>query len=737
MNKRENDRRKSWKRRCRRAALAALTAGIAVLSPVGLDDEAGLAVAGDLVIQGGGGGGGGGSRGGGGGGGGYIKYAGVDYFRGGGAGAAADSPPAGGAGGVAGGGGGGGGLGTVGGDSGHFLGGTSGNQGDGPGSVTTPPASLDGFGVILAEGSTTSNEVGGDGGRASFSGPGVPLSLAGDLKVISGGGGAGGPYFDNTGGAGGDAAFAVGALTASGTGAQTFAFAKGAAGATGGGSGGAGGALSVAIGNLTLRNDVDITLAGIANPADVTINGVTFDGGRALTVNRSDASTMRARGPLIVRGFGNAYRTNGAAVHNASGRTLTFIVDHTATVGGTMLASDHAIDVTGSTVAFAVDGNLDHLSPDTVFTLIDNTSGDVANNNEVVAVQTGVTSHWFTVNQNGGVLATTYRNSMAAPNTSALLEGGPVARAAALGSLLGSVAGLFSDPFPAPPGRTASFGSASAHASPAVGGYGMDTGFFVIPRYDHVKLNSHGDLKYDGVSLLAGLGAGRDIGVGRASVAAFFTAGWGDYDTAGVYGGRRTRGKGDTDYYGGALLGRLRLYNDLGLEASFLAGRIGSDYASRDFGGHLKYDSSTPYFGGHLGATYFARIGRRGSFEPYAKLFVMRQQSDSTGTTLGQRVRFDGFTSVTSRVGARYWHAITGTAQVFAGAAWEYEFRGRAGGVMAGVRARDVGLKGHTGYAELGVRVRPARKWEADLSVQGSVGKRETIGVYLAVKRAF
>lgn len=717
MKRRDINRKKAWKRKCRRAALGAFITGAAFLAPLGLDDDTGVAVAVDLYIQGGGGGGGGGSSGPvssssswrrsttlpGTGGSGYIQY-GETRYLGGGSGY------------------------TVGGMS-NIPGGSGGRAGDfepgeGPTeAVEDSPGQIGGLLIEVEKGGSSYDFNGGAGGDASFQAE--TYSTTGEIRVISGGDGENDAYSGGNGGKGGAATFTVGTVRAMGNGTQEFEFTKD------------GGDLTVNIGHLILENNVTITLTE-TTATEVQLEALTFTDANALNVTSRDNSSLSSKGALTVTGYDNSYTTtNTTASHDASGENLTFILNGFRD-GQTMLSANSAIDVKDATVTLGLAGDVSNAAVGQSVILLKNVKNSIANDDAVETVSYGLVDSTFTINQETNqetnVIRARYNSKQLGANAPAVLEGGPLARWAALGSLLGNISGFF-DTFQCP-GWDNTPKAARANECVSPGG-GMDNGFFVMPRYDRVKLDTLGDLRYDGFSLLAGFGLGRDTGLGRLSLAAVFTAGWGDYDADGVYDGRRARVKGDVDYYGGALLARLRLNDNLGLEASFLAGRVGSDFRSRDFGAHMKYDSTTPYFGGHVGAFYLIPVGRLATFEPYAKLFVMHQDADSLRNNLNQSVHFDAFTSVSTRVGARYWQALSDTVQAFAGASWEYEFKAAAKGSALGRRLRSTDLQGHSAHAELGLRLRPSCAWEIDLSVNGSAGKRAAIGTTFSVMRRF
>ncbi len=74
-------------------------------------------------------------------------------------------------------------------------------------------------------------------------------------------------------------------------------------------------------------------------------------------------------------------------------------------------------------------------------------------------------------------------------------------------------------------------------------------------------------------------------------------------------------------------------------------------------------------------------------------------------------------------------YAATPCLSPYIGAAYEYEFDGKATASTAGYAIDAPSLKGSTGVGELGITYKPVadRGFYADLGVQGYVGKREGV----------
>ena len=75
----------------------------------------------------------------------------------------------------------------------------------------------------------------------------------------------------------------------------------------------------------------------------------------------------------------------------------------------------------------------------------------------------------------------------------------------------------------------------------------------------------------------------------------------------------------------------------------------------------------------------------------------------------------------------------------YIGAAWDYEFDGKARSVIMGESAPAPALKGSTGVGELGLTWQPALEsvFSVDLGVQGYTGMREGVSGNVQLKFEF
>jgi outer membrane autotransporter protein len=250
------------------------------------------------------------------------------------------------------------------------------------------------------------------------------------------------------------------------------------------------------------------------------------------------------------------------------------------------------------------------------------------------------------------------------------------------------------------------------------------------------------------VSLMTGFSFGADLNPGRLTAGAFFEYGNGSYDTHNSFSNAASvHGKGDTYYLGGGILGRMD-FQDTGpghvyVETSARAGSTHNDYDNSDLrdsqGRRASYDSSSAYYGAHLGSGYIWNLTDKASLDIYGKYFWTRQSGDSVTLSTGESVRFRDADSHRLRLGSRLGYNLNEHVTPYIGAAFEHEFDGRVRATTNGNRIAAPDLKGCTGIGELGISLKPSQTLPLffDLGVQGYVGKREGVTGSLNIKWEF
>ena len=141
--------------------------------------------------------------------------------------------------------------------------------------------------------------------------------------------------------------------------------------------------------------------------------------------------------------------------------------------------------------------------------------------------------------------------------------------------------------------------------------------------------------------------------------------------------------------------------------------------------------------GAHAGAGCLWNVSGNTSLDFHAKYFWTQQGSDSVTLSTGDRVRFSAVNSHRARLGGRFSFAAGEYVSPYAGAAFEYEFHGKARAKTNRLAIDAPSLRGGTGIGELGLMVKPSSTVSIDLGAQGYVGKREGVTGALQVGIAF
>lgn len=254
---------------------------------------------------------------------------------------------------------------------------------------------------------------------------------------------------------------------------------------------------------------------------------------------------------------------------------------------------------------------------------------------------------------------------------------------------------------------------------------------FAGARGGHLRHKTRSHVDVDGVASLFGLGLRHGGPSGTLLAGAFFEYGYGDYDSHNSFANAASvRGDGDSRYYGGGLLARFDWSNGFYAEASGRVGEVRTKFHTDGIlaiPGRTSYKSTATYYGAHAGLGY-AWDWCSTSFDVSTKYLWSHQNSDGVAVGLND-VDFRATNSHRWRTGARATFMADRPFSPYAGAAFEYEFAGKARASVDGYAIDAPELKGASGMAELGVRyVAPGGcGFFADAGVQGYVGRRRGV----------
>ena len=379
--------------------------------------------------------------------------------------------------------------------------------------------------------------------------------------------------------------------------------------------------------------------------------------------------------------------------------------------------SDKITYITKSKINVGMEGLASALRIGDSVTLLENTNGIKADNmkygkemRQGVSVVYDITTG---LNEDGHKLVTTIDGSKVLEQTKS-----PVETQAAAAAFLNSGSDLLVGSGIA--SMTAATTADDGAIFGAMGGGSM--------RY---KTGSYADVK--GYNLAMGFGKAVKNNAGKLTYGPFIEYGKGEY-TSHLDGG--IRGDGNTKFYGVGVLARQDNTSGVYYEGSLRYGRMDADYASGDMIGafsskvYSSYDSSSAYYGAHLGIGKVTGLNDTTKADVYAKFMYTHQNGDSValrGEGAGEVYDFDAVDSTRVRAGARVSKAYNNRGTGYAGLAYEYEFDGEAKATVLGFSTPSPSIKGSSGLLELGYILQPkgVNDPAIDINLQGWGGKKQ------------
>ena len=395
-----------------------------------------------------------------------------------------------------------------------------------------------------------------------------------------------------------------------------------------------------------------------------------------------------------------------------------FYLPNTVQAGDVLLtvtggSGNEQTDLKGSTVNVGIAGSAPALQSGDNVTLLHNANGVLADATTVYGkITQGVSLEYdfTTVLENGDSLVTTITRIGISDDTKSLVE----TQAAAVG-FINSGADLLAG---------SGIGSMTAVTSAEDGTiFGAMSGGSM--RYD---TGSHADVK--GYNFALGMGKAVANNAGKLTFGSLLEYGYGNYTS---YLDNGIRADGNTKYYGIGLLARQDNKSGVYYEGSLRYGRMDADYGSNDLGTagvHSSYDSSSAYYGAHLGIGKVTELNDTTKADVYAKLLYTHQNGDSVtlqGEGNGEVYDFDAVDSTRVRVGARVSKAYSERGTGYVGLAYEYEFDGEARATVKGFSTPSPSIKGSSGLLELGYILQPkgANDPMVNIGLQGWGGRKQ------------
>lgn len=608
--------------------------------------------------------------------------------------------------------------------------------------------------MVAGEGGDGGNSRGGNGGNSSTVNIAVGQNMTADALVMNGGNGGKAGASDGAsevavtsgenGGSGGHSILNV----TQNLQLNTLTAASGLKGADGSGSvhagtGGAGGnvnltadtailnqgtitkndgALKVYFNNLDMsNNDTALTLNNTAaydsgSNAGVQLGTLIFGGGRNLTVDAINQLARNGSDPFAINGIrvlGKDASYTGPSM-DASGKNLYFLLPAGMAKDEVMLHSSSTINTEGSHVDVEAAGTIKHLSNGEKVILIDNTSGNVANNGQKTSVfYEGATQYDLAIRSTDSQLILTR-------------EGKNVyGQAYAEGQIAGLAAVMQSGDL------VARFGDKLSMIEKE----GPEVFFSMQGTSEKIKTGSH--IKSNGFEAIGGVATHQKTTVGTIHAGVFVEGGWGNYDAYNSFPTLNVKGDGNTRYFGAGVIARHDFDNRFYVEGSLRGGKVKTDYSTNDMGTGASFDSNVWYYGAHGGVGYKIPVRDTSNVDVYGKVLWTQMNSDKLTTGAGENIHFDSADSLRSRLGVRYTHQLDQKVKGFVGVAWDYEFKGKLSSTLDGVAMGEPDMKGSTGLLELGVSWQAQKAWTFDANLRGMAGKHEGITGMVSAKYAF
>jgi len=226
----------------------------------------------------------------------------------------------------------------------------------------------------------------------------------------------------------------------------------------------------------------------------------------------------------------------------------------------------------------------------------------------------------------------------------------------------------------------------------------------------------------------------------------FMEFGGGKYDTFNEFGGTFNgnyisdiRGSGHMRYYGAGVLGKLDLPSDFYVEASAKLGRIKTDYKTvLPDGTEASYDADRNYYGAHAGVGKIFEINDASDLDLYAKLFFTRVGKKQVEIN-SESILLKQSNSLRTKLGFKYSYELGQSLDLFGGLAYERELDGKARGLNLayGTDIASPSMKGNTGIAEVGAKLKNLGNFEAAAKFEGMVGKRKGLSAGLNLEYKF
>ena len=258
------------------------------------------------------------------------------------------------------------------------------------------------------------------------------------------------------------------------------------------------------------------------------------------------------------------------------------------------------------------------------------------------------------------------------------------------------------------------------------------------------EFSSAGQTKVDGFSFMAGLG--RRFTIEDSPLAAFNygffgEGGTGRFEALPSYEAGEARLEGRGRYVGGGFLLKAEFQNRFYMDGAFRVGQASSslDTFNLDSNPKDRPDDSSTYFGAAGTVGWLAGLCDLMDLDIYSRLLWSSLGTGEKRTFGWGRAEAANLNSTRFILGTRADFWVGEGRLIYAGAAWEHEFNGRAELKINDRQFKDgtVTLKGDSLVGELGLELGSAEGISARFGLEGALGQREALGGLLRLSYVF
>lgn len=222
-------------------------------------------------------------------------------------------------------------------------------------------------------------------------------------------------------------------------------------------------------------------------------------------------------------------------------------------------------------------------------------------------------------------------------------------------------------------------------------------------------------------------------------IGAFLEFGSGKYNSYNDFGDIEIRGKGNLKYYGAGIVSKFELKDNFYLDSSLKLGMINTDYENDLIAAILpRYDATRRYYAIHVGAGRVIWLDEGSNLDIYAKAYYTRLSSKDI-SIVGDKIKLKASNSLVAKTGARYGYALNKMSYLYAGVAYEREFKGEAKGYNI-THNQDIAspsMKGSSILMEIGTSLKFDKQLIMDFGLKTISGKKRGLGAVMNAEWKF